>query len=98
MQTVFADDFRGAPVAFRGEFRTENVAGSAGLCLRILWRGKEPDREQEQVAMATGSSDWSSDEISTLVPEDADMIRFGIILTGSGRVWLRNPVLQRGDA
>jgi hypothetical protein len=98
MQTVFADDFRGAPVAFRGDYRTENVVGGAGLCLRILWRGKEPDREQEQVATAAGSTEWSRDEISTLVPEDADMIRFGIILTGSGRVWLRNPVLRRGDA
>jgi hypothetical protein len=98
MQTVFADDFRGAPVVFRGEYRTGNVAASAGLCLRILWRGKEPDREQERVATAAGSQDWSSDEISTLVPEDADMIRFGVILTGSGRVWLRNPELRRRDA
>ncbi len=98
MQTVFADDFRGTPVVFRGNYRTENVAASAGLCLRILWRGKEPDREQERVATATGTVDWSSDEISTLVPEDADMIRFGIILTGSGRVWLRSPELRRGDA
>jgi hypothetical protein len=98
LQTVFADDFRGAPVLFRGEFRTENVAASAGLCLRILWRGKEPDREQEHLATAAGSTDWSSHEISAPVPEDADMVRFGIILTGSGRVWLRNPVLQRGDA
>jgi hypothetical protein len=98
MQTVFADDFRGAPVLFRGEFRTEHVAGSAGLCLRILWRGKEPDREQEHVATASGSTDWSSDGISALIPDDADMVRFGIILTGRGRVWLRNPVLRRGDA
>jgi hypothetical protein len=98
MQTIFADDFRGAPVVFRGEYRIENVAGSAGLCLRILWRGKEPDREQERVATAAGSRDWSSDEISALIPEDADMIRFGVILTGSGRVWLRNPELRRRDA
>ncbi len=98
MQTVFADDFRGAPVVFHGEFRTENVAGSAGLCLRILWRGKEPDREEERVVVAAGSLDWSGDEISIVVPADADMIRFGINLTGSGRVWLRNPELRRDDA
>jgi bifunctional DNase/RNase len=98
MQTVFADDFRGAPVVFRGEVRTENVAGSAGLCLRLLWRGKEPDREQERVVSAAGSRDWSREEISALVPEDADSVRFGIVLTGSGRVWLRNPELRRDDA
>jgi hypothetical protein len=98
MQTVFADDFRGAAVVFRAEFRTESVAASAGLSLRLLWRGKEPDREQERVVTAVGDANWSSDEISTLVPQDTDMIRFGIILTGSGRVWLRNPELRRGDA
>jgi hypothetical protein len=100
MQTVFADDFRGAPVVFRAEFRTENVVGSAGLCLRIPRMGweKGPDREQESVVTAVGSTDWSSGEISALVTENANMIQFGIVLTGSGRVWLRNPELRRGDA
>jgi hypothetical protein len=98
VQTVFADDFHGPPVVFSGEFRTEGVAGTAGLCLRILWRGKEPDREQERVGTVVGSADWSRDEISVLVPENADMIQFGVVLTGGGRVWLRNPELRRDDA
>jgi bifunctional DNase/RNase len=99
MQTVFADDFRGAPVVFRGEFRTQNVAGTAGLCLRILWRGKGRSRAEEHVVSVDGSADWwSSDEISALVPEDADIIQFGIVLTGSGQVWLRSAELRRGHA
>jgi hypothetical protein len=100
VQTVFADDFRGADVVFRGEFRTENVAGSAGLCLRVRWKGwgKDPDREQERIITAVGTRQWSSDEISALVTADADVIQFGIVLTGSGQVWLRNPELRRQDA
>ncbi|MGH3156455.1 MAG: hypothetical protein ACRDNF_07775 [Streptosporangiaceae bacterium] len=98
MQTVFADDFYGAPVVFRGEFRTENVAGQAGLCLRILAKGwKDPGRVEEHVVVA-GSRDWSREEISAWVPEGTDIVQFGIILTGSGRAWLRNPDLRRGDA
>jgi hypothetical protein len=105
MQTVFADDFRGAPVVFRAEFRSENVAGSAGLCLRVPWMGwgkdpgREPrSREQESVLTAAGSRDWSSGEISALVTGNASIIQFGIVLTGSGQVWLRNPELRRADA
>jgi hypothetical protein len=98
LQTIFADDFRAAPVVFGGEIRTENLAGSAGLCLRVRWRGKEPDREQEHLVAATDSGAWSREEISALIPDDADVIRFGIVLTGSGQVWLRNPELRRDDA
>jgi hypothetical protein len=104
-QTIFADDFRGAPVVFLAEIRIENVAGSAGLRLRIPEKGwdKDPDREpesseQESVVTAAGSRDWSSGEISALVTGNADIIQFGIVLTGSGRVWLRNPELRRADA
>ena len=49
-QTIFADDYRGATVAFGGEIRAEDVAGQAGLRLEILrkgWRIKA-DRRAER--------------------------------------------------
>jgi bifunctional DNase/RNase len=97
LQTIFADDFRGAPAVFAGEIRTENAAGSGGLCLRVGWRGKEPDREREHLVTAADNGDWSREQISVDIPYDADVIRFGIVLTGSGRIWLRNPELRRDD-
>jgi hypothetical protein len=96
VQAVFADDFLGA-VVFSGEFRTEDAAGPAGLCLEILrkgWRSR-PDRRENHAGTVTGSRDWSRREITVAVPGDADLIRFGIVLTGRGRVWLRNPGLRR---
>lgn len=93
-QTVYADDFRGAPVVFSAEFRAESVAGSGGLYLRF-GSGKHPDREQQQAMTVAGRRDWSADEISVVVPETADTIEFGIFLTGGGKVWLRNPELRR---
>jgi hypothetical protein len=96
VQAVFADDFLGA-VVFSGEVRTEDVAGRAGLCLEILRAGKgSPDgREEHHAVTVTGSQDWSRQEITRPVPDDADFIRFGIVLRGRGRVWLRNPELRR---
>jgi hypothetical protein len=96
-QTIFADDYRGAMVAFGGEIRAEDVAGQAGLRLEILRKGWriEADRRVERTVGVTGSQAWSRREITVTVPVDTDIIRFGITLAGRGRVWLRNPELRR---
>jgi hypothetical protein len=96
-QTIFADDYRGATVAFSGEVRTEDVAGQAGLRLEILRKGWriEADRRVERTVNVTSRQDWSRREITVTVPEDTDVIRFSITLAGRGRVWLRNPELRR---
>jgi len=95
VQAVFADDFRGT-VVFSGEVRTEDAAGLAGLCLEILWgKGKGHGADRRENHAVTGSRDWSRQEITVPVPGEADIIRFGIILAGRGRVWLRNPELRR---
>jgi hypothetical protein len=95
VQAVFADDFLGA-VVFSGEFRTEDAAGQAGLCLEILRKGWRisPDRRENHAVTVTGSQNWSRQQITAPVPGDADLIRFGIVLAGRGRVWLRDPGLR----
>jgi hypothetical protein len=96
-QTIFADDYRGATVVFTGEIRAEDVAGQGGLRLEVLRKGWRirADRRVERTVGVTGSQDWSRREIAVTVPEDTDVIRFGITLAGHGRVWLRNPELRR---
>lgn len=96
-QPVYADDFLGAAVTFRGEIRTEDATGRAGLCLEVVktgW-GINPDRRESHAVTMTGSQDWSRQEITVPVPGDAESIRFGILLAGPGRVWLRRPELRR---
>ena len=99
-QTIFADDYRGATVAFGGEIRAEDVTGRAGLRVEILGQGwrVRADRRAERTVGVTGGQDWSRREITMAVPEDTDVIRFGITLTGHGRVWLRQPGLRRERA
>jgi hypothetical protein len=75
----------------------EEAAAQAGLRLEILRKGWriEADRWVERTVNVTGSQDWSRREITVTVPEETDVIRFGITLAGRGRVWLRNPELRR---
>jgi hypothetical protein len=108
LQTIFADDYRGGPVVFSGEIRTEAVTQRAGLRLEILTRarpvkGERDDSEwgvrsehEQRCATVSGSSDWARQEVIALVPDDAELIRFGITLTGPGLVALRSPELALG--
>jgi hypothetical protein len=92
VQAIFADDYRGRDVVFSGEISTAPLTEPAGLRLEILKHWRQV-REDHGVTVA-GRSDWTRYEMRTSVPEDADIIRFGITLTGAGRIALRHPDLS----
>jgi hypothetical protein len=104
-QTIFADDYLGKRVGFRGQLRTEAVAQRAGLRLEIFTRARQIKAErgdrgwqirpehQEHAVTISGSTGWIRREISALVPDDARLIRFGVTLAGPGLVALRSPEL-----
>jgi hypothetical protein len=95
VQTIFADDYRGSTLVFRGEVRTEPRTAQAGLHVEVLthwWRiGRG---QQDHGVTVSGGSPWTLHEITALIPEDADLIRFGITLDGPGQIALRNPQLR----
>jgi hypothetical protein len=95
-QEIYADDYRGAAVTFRGQLRTAGVTGQAGLHLAAGRPADPPAQLRDRGGSsltAPGSSDWTWHKVTMPVPGDASVIRFGISLTGRGRVELRNPEL-----
>jgi hypothetical protein len=98
VQSIFADDYRGATVVFRGEIRTEPLTEQAGLRLEILrhwWRNGRA--HEDHGVTVSGRRDWTRHEVTALIPEDADIIRFGVALVGPGRIALRNPELRTAE-
>jgi RNA polymerase sigma-70 factor (ECF subfamily) len=108
-QEMYADDYRGATITFRAEFRTDGpvssaAANSAGLFLRanqgwdirgpLTERAAHADPNNTIVPIAAGR-DWTSHEVTAQVPDDAGFLVFGIFLAGSGRIELRHPTLTR---
>ena len=93
VQTIFADDYRGATVVFGGEIRTQRLTYEAGVRLEIL-RERQHVRDDRGVTVSGGHA-WTRHEITAAVPEDADLIRFGITLAGPGQVALRHAELTR---
>jgi hypothetical protein len=97
-QEIFADDYRGATIVLRGEVRAAPGTEQAGLRLEILshwWRAARP-REDHGVTVPAGRG-WATHEITAPIPEEADTIRFGITLSGPGRIFLRHPELRRAE-
>ena len=98
VQAVYADDYRGAAVTFRGQVRTAGLAGQAGLHLAVSGPRSESVATRPLLGHGSspadpGSSDWTWHEVTVPVPGEATAIRFGISLAGHGRIELRNPEL-----
>ena len=96
-QEVYADDYRGRTVTFRGQLRTTGVAGQAGLHL-AAGRAVDPPGEHlldrgGSSLTGLGSSEWTWHDV-TMIVGDVAVIRFGISLAGRGRIELRDAELS----
>ena len=102
VQAIAAEDYRGAAVTFRGHLRATGIAGQAGLHLAVR-RPPEgplggPLIDDGSSLAVPGSSDWTWHEVTVPVPVDAAVIRFGVSLTGGGRIELRGAELSQAPA
>ena len=98
VQAIYADDYRGRTVTFRGQLRATGMAGQAGLHLAVSGPphgplGAPPLDHGTSSPTAPGSGDWTWHEVTVPVPAEATAIRFGISLAGHGRIELRNAEL-----
>jgi RNA polymerase sigma-70 factor (ECF subfamily) len=103
-QEIEPDDYRGRTITFRGDLRTAQADGRAGLALHVKSPGRSappqaanPDPWKDpanHITFAAGTSAWTQYEITAQIPADASLIRFGVFLNGGGQIELRNPQLE----
>jgi anti-sigma factor RsiW len=84
MQVFAADDYRGKRIRMSGYIKVENVAGRAGLWMRV----DGPEGETMQDRPVTGTTGWEKFQVILDVPPDSDQIAFGVLLKGAGIVWV----------
>jgi len=88
MQTIAADVYRGQRVRFSGLVRADEVAGWAGLWLRVDGpHGSAPlafDNMRERPI--SGTTAWTRHQVVLDVPNAAQAIAFGVLLAGRGSV------------
>jgi hypothetical protein len=91
MQSFRADDYRGKRLRFTADVRAERVDEWAGLWMRVDGsRGGVLSFDNMQNRPIKGTSPWTSYSVVLDVPSDSASISFGILLAGTGTVWIDN--------
>jgi hypothetical protein len=94
MQQFRADNYLGKRVRLSGSLKTDGLQDWAGLWMRVNKGNLVIAFDNMQGRVLKGTHDWKDYEVVLDVPRDATDISFGVLLQGSGSVWLRHPQLE----
>ena len=94
MQSFRAEQYRGKRVRFRASVKTETVLQGSGLWTRIDKGSEIVGFDNMQSRPLKGTADWQSFDVVLEVPNDATSISLGVLLTGTGAVWISNAVFE----
>lgn len=97
MQSISAADYAGKRIRLRAWVKSEDVGDWAGMWLRV-------DKERGTLAFDNmqdrgikGTQTWNRYDVVLDVPADATSIHFGVLLTGTGEVWMNDVSLEVVD-
>lgn len=87
-QRILAADFQGRRLRLTGYLRVDDVAEGAGLYLRVDGAAEGTPFDNMQDRQLSGTADWQRVDIVLDAPADAGLIDIGVLLTGTGTVWV----------
>ena len=90
MQSFLPDGFAGKRVRFSGYVKSDSIGGWAGLWMRIDAGSLVAGFDNMQGRPVQGTTDWTRYSIVLDIPVGSTGVNFGILLNGSGAVWLSN--------
>lgn len=93
--------YRGKRIRFSANVKAQNVAGWAGLWMRVNGAMDKKNRHSSTLAYdnmqdrpITGTSRWQRYSVVLDVPSKVREINLGIMLTGTGAVWLNGVKIE----
>ena len=100
MQNFSAKKYLNKRVRFSGYIKSKNVAGSAGLWMRI--DGKEnPTKplgfDNMNNRPIKGTNNWKKYNVVLDVPTNSNLINIGVLLAGTGEVWISDLKFETVD-
>ncbi len=91
MQMFKADNYRSKRMSFSAIVKSVDVENWAGLWMRIDGTGERTlGFDNMQNRPIQGTTNWQKHTIVLDIPPESINIAFGILLSGSGQVWLSN--------
>jgi hypothetical protein len=90
MQQFNATVYKGQRIKMTGLMRCENVIERTGFWLRVDGKGTSIPLAFDNMSSRPlkGTTGWAEYNIVLDVPDNADAIAFGVLLTGTGQVWV----------
>lgn len=95
MQEFVPEDFYDQRVKLTTYIKTKDVAGWTGLWMRVDGLPAKDGKNREVLSFdnmndrkIVGTTGWTKYEIILDVPKDATNIGYGVLLSGTGEVWL----------
>lgn len=88
MQDFRADHYLGKRVRFSAWVKTDSAQDWAGLWMRVDKGTQQVAFDNMQNRPIKGTASWQKYDVVLDVPQDATGIFFGVLLSGSGTVWL----------
>jgi hypothetical protein len=94
MQEVAAGKYAGKRVRLSAFSKADDIENWAGVWMRVDKESTVLAFDNMQDRPLKGSIGWHNREVVLDVPQDATGIAFGVLLTGSGTVWLNSVKLE----
>ena len=99
MQNFSASKYLGKRVRLSANVKSDKVAQWAGLWMRVDGDSPDPQKhtlsfDNMQTRPIKGTTDWKKYEVVLDVPDGATGIFFGVLLTGTGEVWMNDFKLE----
>lgn len=88
MQGLQATDYRSKRIRFSAQVKSDSVVEWAGLWMRVDEGRQAVAFDNMQQRPIQGTRDWSPYAVVLDVPKAATGISFGVLLSGTGSVWL----------
>jgi hypothetical protein len=90
MQEFSADAYRNQRIRFSAEVRSQGIVGWAGLWMRVDdQKDDSPSFDNMQNRPIVGTTGWTRYDVVLDVPDDSIRVALGILLEGTGQVWMR---------
>ena len=100
-QSIQAEEFRGRRVRLSGFLRTGEIGeelptfgSSAGLWMRVDGPSGSESADYMMDRPIRQGSDWALYEVVLEVPQSAEGLTFGVVMKGTGQVWLDDVLLE----
>lgn len=90
MQDFSADHYLGKRVRFSAFVKTADAQRLVGLWMRIDKESQKLAFDNMQDRPIKSTSDWQKYDVVLDVPQEATGIFFGVLLGGTGQVWISN--------